>query len=138
MQIIEPGEEFQFGNIKIEAVPAYNVKKEFHPKREGWMGFVIKFKEVVIYHTGDSDKIPEMSKLTGYGKRGNEFVALLPVSGSYVMDVEEAVDVASMISPDLVIPMHYGAGVAGTREDAERFVKLCRERGLRAEILEKI
>ncbi len=137
MQIIEPGDELTFGNIKIEAIPAYNVDKEFHSKREGWMGFVIKFKDVIVYHAGDSDRIPEMSKLTGYGKHGNEFVALLPVSGKYVMDAEEAADVASLISPDLAIPMHYGAGVSGTENDAERFVKLCKEKGLNARILER-
>ncbi|MBU0907469.1 MAG: MBL fold metallo-hydrolase [Nanoarchaeota archaeon] len=138
MQIIEPGDELTFGNVKVTAVPAYNVNKDFHPKREGWMGFIIKLGGVIIYHAGDSDKIPEMRNLTGYGKHGNEFVALLPVSGKYVMDAEEAAEVASIISPDLVIPMHYGAGVAGTREDAEKFVKLCKEKGLKAEILDKI
>ena len=138
MQIIEPGDELQFGNIKVEAVPAYNVDKEFHSKRDGWMGFVVKFNDVVVYHSGDSDKIPEMQNLTGYGKHGMEFVALLPVSGKYVMNVEEAVDAASLISPDLVIPMHYGAGIAGTVDDAKKFVELCREEGLRAEMLEKI
>lgn len=138
MQIIEPGDELTFGSVKVEAVPAYNVNKNFHPKREGWMGYVVKFKDVVIYHSGDSDSIPEMRNLTGYGKHGNEFVALLPVSGKYVMDAEEAADVASIISPDLCIPMHYGAGVAGTKDDAEKFVSLCKEKGLKAEILEKI
>jgi L-ascorbate metabolism protein UlaG (beta-lactamase superfamily) len=138
MQIIEAGDELQFGNVKVEAVPAYNIKKEFHPKQEGWVGFVIKFNNVVVYHTGDSDKIPEMNKLTGYGKHDVEFVALLPVSGKFVMDAEEAAEVAFMIKPNLAIPMHYGAGVAGTREDAERFVRLCKEKGLNAKILEKI
>ncbi|MCA9485903.1 MAG: MBL fold metallo-hydrolase [Nanoarchaeota archaeon] len=144
MEIIEPGDELTFGSVKVEALPAYNTNKfrspgeVFHPKREGWMGYVIKFKDVVVYHSGDSDKIPEMSKLTGYGKHGNEFVALLPVSGTYVMTAEEAAEVASMISPDLAIPMHYGAGVAGTVEDAEKFVELCKEKGLNAEILKRV
>jgi L-ascorbate metabolism protein UlaG (beta-lactamase superfamily) len=138
MQIVEVGDELEFGNVKIEALNSYNVNKEFHPKREGWLGFLVKLNGVIIYHAGDSDKIPEMRKLTGYGKHGNEFVALLPVSGKIVMDAEEASEVASLISPDLVIPMHYGAGVAGTREDAEKFVKLCQGMGLKAIILEKI
>jgi len=144
MQIIEPGDELTFGSIKVEAMPAYNTNKfrvpgeVYHPKREGWMGFLIKFKEVIIYHSGDTDKIPEMSRLTGYGKHGNEFVALLPVSGKYVMTAEEAAEVASSISPDIAIPMHFGAGVAGTREDAERFVELCKEKGLKAEILGRV
>jgi len=138
MQIIETGDELTFGDVKISAVPAYNIDKEFHPKSEGWMGYIVKIGNVVIYHAGDSDKIPEMSKLSGYGKDGNKFVAILPVSGKYVMDAEEAAAVASLISPTVAIPMHYGAGVAGTIEDAQRFVKLCMQAGLKAEILEKI
>jgi len=137
MQIIEIGDEIGFGNVRIEAIPAYNVDKDFHPKREGWMGYILKMKEVIVYHAGDSDRIPEMKRLTGYGKHGNEFVALLPVSGKFVMDAEEASEVASLISPDLVIPMRYGSGEGGTVDDAENFVKLCREVGLRAEVLEK-
>ncbi len=138
MQIIESGDEFQFQKIKIEAIPAYNINKEFHPKGEGWLGYVIKLKDVIIYHAGDTDKIPEMPRLTGHGKHGNEFVALLPVSGKYVMDAEEAAEVASFLSPDLAIPMHYGAGVAGTIDDAKRFVELCEKNNINAKILEKI
>ena len=138
MQIIEVGDELTFGDVKVSAVPAYNVDKEFHPKSEGWMGYIVKMGNVVIYHAGDSDKIPEMSKLSGYGKDGNKFIALLPVSGTYTMTAEEAAEVASLISPNVAIPMHYGAGVAGTLEDAQRFVRLCMQAGLKAELLEKI
>ncbi|RMD67938.1 MBL fold metallo-hydrolase [Candidatus Pacearchaeota archaeon] len=137
MQIVEVGDELKFGEVKVEAVPAYNVGKDFHPKSEGWMGYVLKLGEVVIYHAGDTDKIPEMEKLTGYGHHNNFFIALLPVSGTYVMNAEEAAEVASLLSPDLAIPMHYGAGVAGTLEDAQKFVELCKEKGIKAEILEK-
>jgi L-ascorbate metabolism protein UlaG (beta-lactamase superfamily) len=138
MQVIENGDELEFFNIKVSAVPAYNVDKDFHPKSEGWLGYIVKMHDVIVYHAGDSDKIPEMSKLSGYGKDGNKFVALLPVSGKYVMTAEEAAEVASLISPSIAIPMHYGAGVAGTIEEAQRFVQLCTSTGLKAEILEKI
>ena len=138
MQIVEVSDELDLKGVKIETVAAYNIDKDFHPKEEGWLGYVIKIGEVIIYHAGDSDKIPEMKKLTGYGKRDVEFVVLLPVSGGSVMTAEEAAEVASLISPKLAIPMHYGAGVAGTVDDARRFVELCKESGLRAEVLEKI
>ncbi len=138
MQVVESGDEIKINGLKIEAVPAYNTKSRFHPKSEGWLGYILKFNNTIIYHSGDTDKIPEMKKLTGYGKHGNEFIAILPVSGKYVMDPEEAVEVASLLSPDLAIPMHYGAGVAGTIEDAKRFVKLCEDLRIRAKILEKI
>ncbi len=138
MQIIEVGDELSFDTIKIEAVPAYNIKKEFHPKSEGWLGYLIKIGDVIIYHTGDTDRIPEMEKLTGYGKHNNEFIILLPVSGTYTMNAEEAADVAKLLGPTLTIPMHYGAGVAGSREDAERFLQECSKLNIRAQILEKI
>ncbi|MEK6928376.1 MAG: MBL fold metallo-hydrolase [Nanoarchaeota archaeon] len=138
MHVIEAGEEISFGEFKVEALPAYNINKIFHSKADGWIGYLIKFNNVIIYHAGDSDKIPEMEKLTGYGKHENDFIALLPVSGTYVMTAEEAAEAAVLIKPSVAIPMHYGAGVAGTREDAENFVKLCNAAGVHAEILEKI
>ncbi len=137
IQVVEVGETIDLGNIKVECVPAYNKNKDYHPKSEGWLGYLIKIGNLIIYHAGDSDFIPEMQKLSGYGKHGNKFVALLPVSGKYVMDAEEAAEAASIINPDLAIPMHYGAGVAGTIEDAKRFVELCKEKNIKAEILEK-
>jgi len=138
MEVIEPGDELTLQNLKIQALPAYNTNKDFHSKKEGWLGYIIKLEKIVIYHAGDTDKIPEMKKLTGYGKHGNEFIAFLPVSGKFTMDAEEAAQVASLLSPDLAIPMHYGAGVAGTIEDAKHFVELCKELNIKAQILEKI
>ncbi|MBI5804252.1 MBL fold metallo-hydrolase [Candidatus Pacearchaeota archaeon] len=138
MEIVESGDEIKLANLKICAVPAYNIGKKFHPKSEGWLGYIIDLDGVVFYHAGDSDMIPEMKNLTGYGKRDNDFIVLLPVSGEYVMNYEEAAEVASLLSPDFAIPMHYGAGVVGTIEDAEKFVELCRDKGIEAGILEKI
>ena len=47
-------------------------------------------------------------------------VALLPVSGTYVMTAEEAVRAALAIKPEVAIPMHYGK-IVGDREMAEKF-----------------
>ena len=140
MQVIERGDELSFDEerIKIEAVPAYNIDKDFHHKEDGWIGYLIKIDNVIIYHSGDTDKIPEMQKLSGYGKHDNNFVAMLPVSGTYVMTSDEAYEVAKMLNVDLAIPMHYGAGVVGTIDDAKNFVKLCKDAGIAAEVLDKI
>jgi L-ascorbate metabolism protein UlaG (beta-lactamase superfamily) len=138
MQVMETGDEIAFKSIKVEAVPAYNINKDFHTKADGWHGYVLKMEGVVVYHAGDSDFIPEMKKLSGYGKQGNEFIVMLPISGTYTMTAEEAAEAASIINPTLAIPMHYGAGVAGTIEDAQRFVKACKQLGVEAAILEKL
>ncbi len=136
MEIAEPGQELEFGEIKISIMPAYNVDKHFHPKEEGWVGYLVKMNNVLIYHAGDTDVIPEMQKLTGYNQPEKEFVALLPVGGRFTMSVEEAVEAAKIIKPTLAIPMHWGS-VVGTEEDAKEFVELCKEENIRAEILEK-
>jgi L-ascorbate metabolism protein UlaG (beta-lactamase superfamily) len=47
-------------------------------------------------------------------------IALLPVSGTYVMTAEEAIQAALDIKPKIAIPMHYDS-IVGTKDDAKRF-----------------
>jgi L-ascorbate metabolism protein UlaG (beta-lactamase superfamily) len=49
-------------------------------------------------------------------------VALLPVSGIYVMTADEAVGAAARINPKVAIPMHVGRGI-GSLADTETFKK---------------
>lgn len=112
------GQEKEINGVKISAVEAYNIGKKFHPKGLG-IGVIVELCGVRVYHAGDTDFIPEMKEL-----KGKVDVAFLPVSGTYVMNAEEAAKAAEEIKPKIAIPMHYGAGVVGTKEDAERFKKL--------------
>lgn len=136
IEVVEPGQELVFGDIKISVLPAYNVDKPFHSKDECWVGYLIKMKNVFIYHAGDTDVIPEMQKLTGYKQTDKKLIALLPIGGRFTMSVEEAVEAAKIIKPFLAIPIHYGS-VIGTGEDAQEFVELCKEEKINAEILTK-
>lgn len=136
MEIVEPGQELDFGDVKISVLPAYNVDKNFHPKDESWVGYLVKINNLLIYHAGDSDLIPEMQKLTGYKQPGKEFVALLPIGGRFTMNVEEAAEAAKLIKPTLAIPMHFGS-IVGVDEDAKEFKELCQENNIKCEILKK-
>ena len=136
MIIIEAGQELKFGGTVISTIPAYNTDKSFHPKEESWVGYLVKTDNVLIYYAGDTDFIPEMQKLTGYSGSDRKFIALLPVGGRFVMTAEEAAEAAKLIKPSLAIPMHYGS-ISGTEKDAEEFVQLCEEYGVKAKILEK-
>lgn len=133
MQIVEPEQELVYNGIRISTLSAYNNDKPFHSKNEFWVGYLIKMNDLLIYHAGDTDVIPEMKKLTGYNKK---MIALLPVGGRFTMTAEEAVEAAKIIKPFLAIPMHYGS-IVGTEEDAKEFKELCNEDGIRVEILEK-
>jgi len=122
VKAVKPGDKLALGDITLEAVPAYNLNKfrepgkPFHPKEDGKVGFILSVKGVRIYHAGDTDPIPEM-------KGFKTDVALLPVSGTYVMTPEEAAEAARMIKPKLAIPMHYGT-IVGSESDAEKFKQL--------------
>jgi L-ascorbate metabolism protein UlaG (beta-lactamase superfamily) len=67
--------------------------------------------DVVIYHTGDTDLIPEMTDI-------QPDIALVPVSGTYVMTAKEASQAISKIKPKIAIPMHYGT-IVGSSKDAD-------------------
>ena len=115
VRVVKPGESVTLDEVKVEAVPSYNTDKDFHPKKNGWLGFVVELEGVRVYHAGDADFIPEMKDL-------KVDIALLPVSGTYVMTSEQAVKAALAIKPKLAIPMHYGA-IVGEEADAVRFKK---------------
>lgn len=126
--VAKAGEQLDVAGLAVEVVPAYNPQKKFHPKTAGGVGYIITLDGKRVYHAGDTDQIPEMSQF-------KTDIALLPVSGKYVMTAEEAAEAAKTLQPSLAIPMHYGdPTVVGTREDAERFKKLA---GVPVEILEK-
>jgi L-ascorbate metabolism protein UlaG (beta-lactamase superfamily) len=120
VRIVKPGQRAAVENVTVEAVPAYNTNKNFHPKANGWLGFIVEIDGVRVYHAGDSDFIPEM-------KDFKVDIALLPVSGTYVMTAKEAVQAALAIKPQIVIPMHYGSIVGGD-SDAAEFQKALKDR----------
>jgi len=131
VRLVRPGERLEAGGVEIEAVAAYNTSKfrapgqPFHPRGDGKVGFILRLGGLRIYHAGDTDQIPEMAAARGVD------VALLPVSGTYVMTADEAAAACRAIGPKLAIPMHYGA-IVGSAEDAERFRKGA---GCRVEVL---
>ncbi|MGC8782657.1 MAG: MBL fold metallo-hydrolase, partial [Anaerolineae bacterium] len=127
-RVLRPGEETTVGEVKVEAVPAYNVNKfrspgvPFHPKTAGHNGYIVTIGGERLYHAGDTDHIPEMA-----GYRCD--VALLPVSGTYVMTAVEAAAAAADIKPAVAVPMHYG-DIVGGNADVERFKALCAKAGI--------
>lgn len=122
---IAPGEELELEpvpGVSVAAVAAYNTSKRdregrlFHPREAGCVGFDLNVRGERLYHSGDTDVIPEMDAVVGVD------VALLPVSGTYVMTAGEAAEAARRIQPRLAVPMHWGEHI-GTRADAEAFTE---------------
>jgi len=116
VKTVKPWDKITVKGIEVETVPAYNLDKPFHPKEAGHVGFIVNFGGKRIYHAGDTDFIPEMKNL-------KVDIALLPVSGTYVMTADEAAKAADAIKPQVAIPMHYGE-IVGSVKDAQRFKEL--------------
>jgi len=120
---LSAGETTTVGGVNVTAVPAYNINKfrapgeVFHPPAAGGLGYIVELDGRRIYHAGDTDAIPEMRDVRCD-------VALLPVSGTYVMTAEEAAEACRTISAAAAVPMHFG-DVVGTAADAARFEGLC-------------
>ncbi len=119
LRVIRPGETLVVKDIKIEAVPAYNIGKPFHPKEKGYIGVILDFGGFRIYHAGDTDVIPEMKDIRAD-------LALLPIGGTYTMDEKEAARAVELIRPRYIIPMHYNY-LQGLEKDPEEFKKLVNE-----------
>jgi L-ascorbate metabolism protein UlaG (beta-lactamase superfamily) len=121
-KFLDPGGKFSVGKVEIEALPAYNLNKfrepghVFHPKEGKGLSFVFQMDGTRVYYAGDTDFIPEMKSVKCD-------VALLPVSGTYVMTAEEAAEAAAAINPKIAVPMHFGA-IVGSDADAKRFKSL--------------
>ena len=115
---VAPGDMLSFCGIGIEVLPAYNVGKPFHPKENGWVGYIIRTGDGSYYLPGDCDVTPEFLEV-------DADVVFVPIGGTYTMDVEQAAQAINQIRPKLAIPFHFGdvEGV-GVREDGDRFLSL--------------
>lgn len=125
---LDPGETAEVSQVKIQAVASYNIGKEFHTPDSRKLGFIVTIDGIALYHAGDTDNIPQMKDYTCD-------VALLPVSGTYVMTAEEAAEAALAIKPKIAVPMHYG-GIVGSLADAQRFKELLKGK-IEVKILEQ-
>ena len=97
--------KFPFGKVKL--TPAFHGSSIFE---EGKMiysdipcGFLLEIDGKKIYHSGDTGLTVEMTLLEAEGVD----VALLPIGGHYVMDLDDAVRAVGFIKPKKTVPMHY-------------------------------
>jgi L-ascorbate metabolism protein UlaG (beta-lactamase superfamily) len=113
-EAIVPGLSVDLEGVRVTGVAAYNPDKEFHPKGNNWVGFIIEVGGKRIYYAGDTGLTEEMKALEDID------VALLPVGGTYTMDAAEAAEATGHIEAELAVPYHWG-DIVGGRSDAERF-----------------
>ena len=102
--VLANGQSAQFGDISVDAVPAYNISEgrtQFHPKGRD-NGYILTIDGLRIYIAGDTEDIPEMKDVK------NIDIAFLPCNQPYTMTTEQLVRAAKVIKPKVLFPYHYG------------------------------
>ena len=126
--IVKPNEKYIVKEIKFGTIPAYNIKNQFHPKANEWVGYIIDIDGITYYIAGDTD-------ITEENKKIKCDVAFVPVGGTYTMDYKEAAILINKIKPKVAVPIHYGS-IVGNKEDGLNFSKLV-DKNIEVEILIK-
>lgn len=111
-----PNNNYIIDNIKFNTIPSYNINKNFHPKDNNWVGYLIEINNIKYYIPGDTD-------LTEESKNVECDILFVPIGGTYTMDYKEASILTNIIKPKVVIPIHYGS-IVGNKEDANKFKEL--------------
>jgi L-ascorbate metabolism protein UlaG (beta-lactamase superfamily) len=113
---VEPDDIDIVADIKFETIPAYNTNKQFHPKENNWVGYILEIDGIRYYIAGDTD-------ITEENKQVKCDIAFVPVGGTYTMDFKEAAQLVNEIKPKIAVPIHYGS-IVGTKQDAMDFINL--------------
>ena len=116
MVLVTPNQKYTVKGIEFQTIPAYNVNKQFHPKANEWVGYVLKIEGVTYYIAGDTD-------ITEENKKVKCDVAFVPVGGTFTMDYKEAAELINEIKPKIAVPTHYGS-IVGEKSDGISFSKL--------------
>ncbi len=112
---VRPAQSLSVCGIPVETVASYNINKDFHPKQNEWVGYIITLNGIRYFITGDTDSNPDNRKVLCD-------VALVPVGGTYTMDAKEAAEFVNLIKPKFAVPTHYGS-VVGKPGDGDTFAK---------------
>lgn len=118
--IVEPNKNYIIEDLNFSTVPAYNLNKNFHPKENNWVGYLINTNNKTYYIAGDTDNIPEIQNIKCD-------VAFIPVGGTYTMNYKEAAELAIILNANLIVPTHYGS-IVGEKTDGENFKKLVKNK----------
>ena len=109
--VMKNGDTRSVEGITIEAVPAYNPEKQFHPKGNG-NGYVLTLGDKRIFVAGDTENVPEIKALK------NIDIAFLPMNLPFTMTPEQVADTAKAMKPKILYPYHFG------ETDTNELVKL--------------
>lgn len=119
---VVPNVKYEIEGLRFKTTYAYNETKQFHPKENNWVGYIIELDGKKYYVAGDTDNIPELKGLKCD-------VAFVPIGGTYTMDKSDAVELCKNIEAEIIVPTHYGL-IVGEKTDGEEFAKMMKNKNI--------
>ena len=116
---VNPNEEYSINGLEFSTIPSYNLNKDFHPRNNNWVGYVLQLDDKTVLVSGDTDATEELLNTKCD-------IAFVPIGGTYTMTYEEAANAINHMKPSIVIPTHYGS-IVGNKSDGVEFAKLLDE-----------
>ena len=114
--IVSPGKQYRIDEMSFSTFSSYNIRKPFHPKSNGWVGYVIEHNGIRYSILGDTDLTDEVKQISCD-------VLFVPIGGTYTMDYKTGAELTNLIRPKVVVPVHYN-GIVGSKNDEKEFIKL--------------
>lgn len=97
--------------LKPEVPSPFEITRipSWHDDRQGALRgpntiYILKAENMTVIHLGDLGCLPDSETLT---RLANADVLLIPVGGHYTIDAATASSLTDLLSPKIVIPMHY-------------------------------
>jgi L-ascorbate metabolism protein UlaG (beta-lactamase superfamily) len=127
-QVMANGDTKTVGDIKVEAIPMYNLKPAangttYHEKGRG-NGYILTIGGKRFYFAGDTEGIPEMRALKSID------VAFIPMNLPFTMTPADAAEAVKAFHPAVVYPYHYRG------QDTKIFAKALEGTGIDVRLLE--
>ena len=102
-QIVSSIGEYNFGNAKIKGIGAYH-DESLGAKRGRITMYKILLEGISLLHMGDIGHILSKEQVS---EIGNVDIMFIPVGGVYTVDAKKAYENTKILSPKVVVPMHY-------------------------------
>lgn len=112
---VVPNEEYTINGLSFTTIPSYNLNKNFHPRNNNYVGYILNIEDKKVLVAGDTDATPELLDTKCD-------IAFVPIGGTYTMDPSEAAEAINHMKPTVAIPIHYGS-IVGTKNDANKFAE---------------
>jgi L-ascorbate metabolism protein UlaG (beta-lactamase superfamily) len=125
--VIDGPGEFEIGGVFIMGIQTNgHIKKNDGELRNTL--YLFDFNGISVLHLGDLNRVPTQAEVEDFGPIN---VALVPVGDGGGLNANKAVEIISLLEPNIVIPMHYATpATIATPKKLETLDKFLKEMGI--------